>query len=160
MIEMERMQQQDLYSLLYENGPLPENQVRHIALQLVQATALCQYKGIAHRDIKLSNIGFPCQSAAIDISRQNLNLMQIKLADFGMAGFADKDGLIRGRCGTPGCVAPEILSSGTREGYPLNVDLFSVSSISVYVKYLFDNIISVDRGYVILPVVWVRALRG
>ena len=32
----------------------------------------------------------------------------IKLLDFGMAGFMDEHGQLRGRCGTPGYVAPEI----------------------------------------------------
>lgn len=37
-----------------------------------------------------------------------------------------KDGLVRGRCGTPGYVAPDIFNAGMHEGYPINVDMFSV----------------------------------
>ena len=49
--------------------------------------------------------------------------------DFGMAGFKDKENLLRGRCGTPGYVAPDILKAGVHEGYPLNVDMFSIGVV-------------------------------
>ena len=32
--------------------------------------------------------------------------------------------------GTPGYVAPDILNSGVREGYPINVDMFSVGVVA------------------------------
>ena len=41
----------------------------------------------------------------------------IKLADFGMAGFIGRDGRLKGRCGTPGYVAPDILKAGLNESY-------------------------------------------
>lgn len=53
----------------------------------------------------------------------------IKLADFGMAGFINDNGLLRGRCGTPGFVAPDILRAGVQEGYHFNVDMFSVRGL-------------------------------
>jgi len=55
---------------------------------------------------------------------------RVVLADFGMAAFEDpRDGLVRGRCGTPGYVAPEILKAGVMEGYRNAVDVFSVGAV-------------------------------
>jgi len=83
--------------------------------------------GIAHRDIKLSNITFPRSER--DLSDECENIF-IKLADFGMAGFVGKDGKLRGRCGTPGYVAPDILRAGINEAYGINVDLFSIGVVA------------------------------
>lgn len=129
VMDMELMHSGDLFEKLVEHGTsFKEIQVKHITIQLVQAVALCQANGVAHRDIKLSNITFPekvnrqLASHLHDRDRP----MQIKLADFGMAGFVNQDGYLWGRCGTPGYVAPEIFRSGVREGYTVNVDMFSL----------------------------------
>jgi serine/threonine protein kinase len=37
---------------------------------------------------------------------------------------------IVGRCGTPGYVAPDILQAEKNEGYPLNVDVFSIGVVA------------------------------
>merc|ERR1712000_483913 len=127
VIDMELMKSSNLFDKLLQEGALKEKQVKHIAIQLVQAVALCQANRIAHRDIKLANITFPERTSEnLVLPRSKHPSMQIKLADFGMAGFIEKDGYLRGRCGTPGYVAPEIFRSGLREGYSLNVDMFSV----------------------------------
>lgn len=54
----------------------------------------------------------------------------IKLLDLGMAGFSDSNGMISGRCGTPGYVAPEVLKAGQDEKYPNNVDMFSLGVVA------------------------------
>merc|ERR1711916_81107 len=105
--------------------------------------------GIAHRDIKLSNIIFPQKrdsgkrieltddsdtSKDIDSKAQSFSYFQdveIRLADFGMAGFISPEtDTLRGRCGTPGYVAPEILKAQTRDAYPSNVDMFSIGVVA------------------------------
>lgn len=53
----------------------------------------------------------------------------MKVADFGMATFVGVDGLVRGRCGTPGYVAPEIFSAGLHGGYGNKVDVFSAGVV-------------------------------
>lgn len=104
VMDMELMHSGDLYEKLVENGSsFKEIQVKHITIQLVQAVALCQANGIAHRDIKLSNITFPEKIHQEFLSHDSKHKpMQIKLADFGMAGFVNKEGYLWGRCGTPG----------------------------------------------------------
>jgi serine/threonine protein kinase len=184
-LELEMMQHVNLFDHLMAQGHFPESHVRLIVGQLVDAVQVCNSAGVAHRDIKLSNITYPFPRLADLVgssqqrvpvrthsvsSHENLNgqrdhhqhhhmnttrssqslaysdssagddnnskqeedclsdTVKIKLADFGMAGFVSKDGLLRGRCGTPGYVAPDIFHAGMHEGYSINVDMFSVSS--------------------------------
>jgi serine/threonine protein kinase len=93
-----------------------------VILQLVDAVLHCSRQGIAHRDIKLSNVTFPVDSNSDSASDDII----VKLADFGMAGFIGRDGRLRGRCGTPGFVAPDIIKALGHESYHMNVDMFSV----------------------------------
>ena len=145
------MEKQTLFNIAAELGHLSEKQVRHIAIQLVQAVSQLNRHDIAHRDIKLSNICFPFDSSTATtaeaeegslrqyqqmkssnaILSQNQFKFKIKLIDFGMAGFVQEDGLLRGRCGTLGCVAPEILNCTSQEGYTLACDMYSVSCPSL-----------------------------
>jgi serine/threonine protein kinase len=75
--------------------------------------------GLAHRDIKPANI-LMCKDGASP---------KIKVADFGMATFIGEDGRVRGRCGTPGYVAPEIFAAGVNGGYSSKVDVFSAGVV-------------------------------
>ncbi len=230
-LELEMMQHFNLFDRLQSLGPFPEVYVQQVSFlfihfvnskllihltfqiihQLVQATLLCNSVGVAHRDIKLSNITYPhpredqyhpltmisqTESDSLTYSQKTVSMskmssfksledvsevsdvriypqviqnvgknmndikdsnnsnyeyadryLKIKLADFGMAGFIGisiihfiilillfylhdiylgKDGLLRGRCGTPGYVAPDIFNAGIHEGYHINVDIFSV----------------------------------
>eukprot|EP01037_Dinobryon_pediforme_P041796 gene41796-51778_t len=47
-----------------------------------------------------------------------------------MAGFVCSDRKLKGRCGTPGYVAPDILRAGKKDSYPLNVDMFSIGVVA------------------------------
>jgi calcium/calmodulin-dependent protein kinase I len=57
--------------------------------------------GIVHRDIKPENLLF---------SSKNLETGIIKVSDFGLARLLTADQLATTTCGTPGYVAPEIIS--------------------------------------------------
>jgi serine/threonine protein kinase len=121
-IDMELMQPTDLFEALCDHGRgFKESQVKHIAIQLVQAVAMLEANSISHRDIKLSNITFPQKISESLVASPNVKSkhrpMQIKLADFGMAGFLEKDGYLRGRCGTPGYVAPGMLNPFATQHY-------------------------------------------
>lgn len=199
-LELEMMQHVNLFDHLVAQGRFPEPHVQLIVRQLVDAVQVCNSAGIAHRDIKLSNITYPypkladlmrsrsheapateqtgkqgasdeepvmplardkvttqsSQSLAYSDSSSgeekpddfhDIESTKIKLADFGMAGFVSKDGLLRGRCGTPGYVAPDIFHAGMHEGYSINVDMFSVS------RYCFMTaalIYDIDKTYRVL----------
>jgi energy-converting hydrogenase Eha subunit A len=101
LLELELMQELDLFDKLAAVGTISEENVQLIIARLVGAVCLMCHQGIAHRDIKLSNITFSIQEAE--------QLYDCKLADFGMAGFIGKDKKLRGRCGTPGYVSPLLL---------------------------------------------------
>lgn len=150
---MERMEKLTLFNIASELSKFTEKQTRHIAIQLVQCVYHLNHYDIAHRDIKLSNICFPY----LDKNSKNNSLSKyfqlknklfhknqlkkikfnIKLIDFGMSGFVQEDGLLRGRCGTIGCVAPEILNKTSQEGYCLACDMFSVSFFLLFFSSFF-----------------------
>jgi hypothetical protein len=144
-MELELMQSMDLFDLLAEVGTLPERHVQSIVAQLIEAVSLCNKLGIAHRDIKLSNVCFSlhqCKGKSIQSLLQGQECIRVKLADFGMTGFLARDKRLRGRCGTPGYVAPDILNADKNGNYGLNVDTFSVrffllSHMSTFVLYFF-----------------------
>mmetsp|Transcript_30485 Transcript_30485/g.63390 ORF Transcript_30485/g.63390 Transcript_30485/m.63390 type:complete len:174 (+) Transcript_30485:1-522(+) len=79
--------------------------------------------GIAHRDIKPANL-LMCD--------EDSEGTRVKLADYGMSSFVSVDNLVRGRCGTPGFVAPEIFLTGVNGGYGNKVDMYS-AGVTLYV---------------------------
>jgi len=165
-LELELMEGRDLYEILAESTvELSEKHVQQIISQLIDAISLCNRLGIAHRDVKLSNITVPQRRQRYSVAynalkQRNPHLhhnenastslasrcglshpedddededeyFAVKLADFGMAGFVCADRKLKGRCGTPGYVAPDILWAKPNESYSLNVDMFSVSFIII-----------------------------
>ena len=52
------------------------------------------------------------------------NNFECKLADFGLAAYSDK--VYKSRCGSPGFMAPEILSG---ENYSFKADIYSVGIV-------------------------------
>jgi serine/threonine protein kinase len=100
---------------------LSEVEAVEIIHNLLTSVRCMQKLGIAHRDLKLANI-FMGDELGTDS-------VKVKLGDYGMSDFVGKDGLLRGRCGTPGYVAPEILRAGVKIGYRNNVDMFSTGVV-------------------------------
>ena len=94
---MERVHGVTLASLIEQNGPLPAQQVCYIAAHAARALAAGHAMGIAHRDVKPSNIMIDHHG-------------YVKVTDFGLA---DVEGIERikeaaGRpVGTPGWLSPE-----------------------------------------------------
>jgi serine/threonine protein kinase len=115
----------DLFRHVTTSGHLPEIEVAYIVRDLLVAIVALKRLGIAHRDVKPANIFM------IRTSNDN-NDSRVKLGDFGMAAFVGTDDKLYGRCGTPGYVAPEILSVGVNHGYENKVDLFSLG-VTMYI---------------------------
>ena len=129
-MELELMQAVDLCDKLQKVHRFKEEEVKSIIGQMLRALLLCELAGVGHRDVKLSNITIarpPSMFDGLAGSPVQETHIKVKLADFGMAGFVGSDGCLRGRCGTMGYVAPEILCAGVHEGYANRVDMFSVS---------------------------------
>eukprot|EP01033_Poteriospumella_lacustris_P021940 gene21940-16393_t len=55
-LELELMDSNDLFDTVAAHGVMSEEATRHIVAQMVDAISFCQRLGMAHRDIKLSNI--------------------------------------------------------------------------------------------------------
>ena len=123
VIELELLEGKDLFEYVKSKGVLGEEEAGLIIRDVLTSLDCMNRIGLAHRDVKPANI------LMTDLFKDGTS---VKLGDFGMSTFAGVDGLVRGRCGTPGYVAPEILTTGTRGGYGNSVDVFS-AGVSLYV---------------------------
>lgn len=75
-----------------------------------------------HRDLKPQNLMFASQSKS--------NLNNLKIIDFGLAQYVNDPKYIYVHVGTPGFVAPEILSNDSEDHrYTEKCDMFSVGVI-------------------------------
>jgi calcium/calmodulin-dependent protein kinase I len=122
VIELELLEGTDLFHHIQSMGSLCEEEAAHIIQDVLTSLDSMNRNGLAHRDIKPANIL---------VSDRSKSGASVKLCDFGMSTFVGVDGLVRGRCGTPGYVAPEILTAGTRAGYGNQVDVFS-AGVTLY----------------------------
>ena len=126
VLEMELLEGMDLFQYVSSKGVLGEKEAAFILRDILALLAGLNRMGIAHRDIKPANC-LMCR--ANDSSSLEEVPCVVKVADFGMATFVGVDGLVRGRCGTPGYVAPEIFSAGLHGGYGNKVDVFSAGVV-------------------------------
>lgn len=124
VLELELLNGTDLFQHISSRGVLDEVEAAHITRDLLDCLTVLDKFGIAHRDIKPANL--------LMCHEENNNGSKIKLADYGMASFVGVDNLVRGRCGTPGFVAPEILLTHVNGGYGNKVDVFS-AGVTLYV---------------------------
>ncbi|ETN24934.1 ULK/FUSED protein kinase [Phytophthora nicotianae INRA-310] len=106
--------QGELFQVLEDEHSLPEEEIRKIAIQLIQALHVLHSNRIIHRDMKPQNI--------LIGSKQ-----QIKLCDFGFArAIAHDTSLLRSIKGTPLYMAPELVQE---KPYNYTVDLWSLGVI-------------------------------
>ena len=122
VIEMELLDGKDLFEYISSKGVLEEEEAGCIVRDILVGLLNMKQIGIAHRDIKPANI-FMTNESKYGTS--------VKLGDFGMSTLVGLDGLVRGRCGSPGYVAPEILMAKAGQGYGNQVDVFS-AGVTLY----------------------------
>mmetsp|Transcript_5350 Transcript_5350/g.9820 ORF Transcript_5350/g.9820 Transcript_5350/m.9820 type:complete len:218 (+) Transcript_5350:1063-1716(+) len=96
------------------HGPLPEEAVRQVANQTLQALTYLHKKNVCHRDLKPENILFTSSGV-------------VKLGDFGLARVMEgtKD---FSRVGTPYYLAPEVILGR----YNKRCDLWSLGVVLYY----------------------------
>lgn len=123
VVELELLEGTDLFQHISSYGVLDEVEAAHIMKDLLNCLNVMDQVGVCHRDIKPANL--------LMVNDKECGA-RIKLADFGMASFVSVDNLVRGRCGTPGFVAPEILLTKVNGGYGNKVDVFS-AGVTLYV---------------------------
>lgn len=129
VLELELIRGMDLFQYVSSKGLLSEKESACILRDILTVLDGMNCVGLAHRDIKPANC-LMCKNGAA--SGEDNCPCVVKVADFGMATFVGVDGLVRGRCGTPGYVAPEIFSAGIYGGYGNKVDVFS-AGVTLYV---------------------------
>jgi len=112
---MELVIGKELFDKIVEKGQYSEKDASNIVRQIVSAVEYLHQNGIAHRDLKPENL----LSAGDDENEV------IKIADFGFSKQFGEEKLVTS-CGSPGYVAPEVLTS---ESYDKSVDMWSVGVI-------------------------------
>jgi serine/threonine protein kinase len=128
-LELELLEGMDLFQYVSSRGVLPEKEAALVLRDILVVLDGMNRAGLAHRDIKPANC-LVCKAAVEDAPEKAECI--VKVADFGMSTFVGVDGLVRGRCGTPGYVAPEIFVAGLHGGYGNKVDVFS-AGVTLYV---------------------------
>jgi calcium/calmodulin-dependent protein kinase I len=84
---------------------------------IIDAINYCHQMNIIHRDIKPENLLY---------SDKEISNAIIKVSDFGLARFITPDGMASTTCGTPGYVAPEIIS---QQPYSKECDYWSIGVV-------------------------------
>ena len=84
---------------------------------LFDAVFYCHGLGIVHRDLKPENLL---------LDTKDLEKATIKISDFGLARFVTSEELATTTCGTPGYVAPEVL---TKKPYDQRCDYWSLAVV-------------------------------
>jgi len=115
---MELVKGKELFDKIVERGMYSEKDAANIIAQVVSAVDYLHENGIAHRDLKPENL----------LVEGEEDESKVKIADFGFAkSFGGEAGeQLMTSCGSPGYVAPEIL---TAESYDKSVDMWSVGVI-------------------------------
>jgi len=98
---MELMQGGELFDQILDKEQFNESEARDAIKAIIDAIRYCHSLDIIHRDIKPENLL---------IQNKDIGLASLKISDFGLARFVDGGNLASTTCGTPGYVAPEILS--------------------------------------------------
>lgn len=111
----ELMEGGELFDRVLKKKRYPEREAAIIMKQLLEALVYLEKKGILHRDIKLENV----------LLANKEDDCLVKLADFGLGTTIEGiDPKIK--CGTPGYVAPEVI---TGKPYDCTADIFSIGAV-------------------------------
>jgi len=112
---MELVDGKEVFQRIVERGAYSERDAANIIVQILKAVEYLHSKGIAHRDLKPENL------LSSVIGDQEI----IKIVDFGFSKRFGEEKLVTS-VGTPGYVAPEVLTS---ESYDMSVDMWSIGVI-------------------------------
>ncbi|EPY52453.1 CAMK/CAMKL/GIN4 protein kinase Cdr1 [Schizosaccharomyces cryophilus OY26] len=99
----------ELFDYVRKHGALPEKEVAHYLIQLLDALSHCHQFRFRHRDLKLENILI------------NPYERVLKIADFGMATVEPDDSYLTNFCGSLHYLAPEIVSHTPYQGAPADI---------------------------------------
>lgn len=105
-----------LFERIVEKDHFSEKEAAATLRPIIDALAYCHKMGIVHRDLKPENLLYSSMEPGA----------LLKVSDFGLARFVGSDEVMMTQCGTPGYVAPEII---TGKGYTEAIDFWSVGVI-------------------------------
>ncbi len=108
----------EMFDRIIEKDHFSEIEAVDVLKQILSALHYLHSCGIVHRDIKPENLLYKTKSAD----------SPIMLADFGLAKVLAQGQEMHTMCGTPGYVAPEILSG--KAGYTSACDIWSVGVVA------------------------------
>lgn len=102
-----------------ENGSFSEKQASAVIRQVATGLKYLHTQGIVHRDLKPENLLFKDKS----------EFAEVKITDFGLAKYTSgpQASPMTTACGTPGYVAPEVISGSE---YDSKVDMWSLGVIA------------------------------
>lgn len=128
---METMYGGELFDRIVQKSYYNEKEARMTCKILLEAVNYCHERRVAHRDLKPENL----------LLRSETDDSSIKIADFGFAKIVKSPQSLKTQCGTPGYVAPEIL---TGTPYDESADMWSVGVILYillggYPPFIDDN---------------------
>lgn len=113
---MEEMDGGELFDRIVAKAYYNEKEARDTCKILLEAVLYMHDHHVAHRDLKPENL--------LLVSKSDDS--QVKIADFGFAKKVYEECTLKTQCGTPGYVAPEILSG---KKYDQRADMWSVGVI-------------------------------
>lgn len=116
-VVMEFLEGGELFDRIVQRTVYSEKDARDAVYIILRSIKYCHDLNIVHRDLKPENLLLKSKDSDSDMC----------LADFGFAAFAPTDKSLTTQCGTPGYVAPEILSGVP---YGKAVDMWSVGVIT------------------------------
>jgi len=115
-IVLELMNGGELFDRILEKECYSEKEAAETIRPIVDAIRYCHEKEIIHRDLKPENL----------LYEANDMHSIIKISDFGLARFVQKDDLATTACGTPSYVAPEVVKG---HPYGKEIDYWSIGII-------------------------------
>merc|ERR1712137_776203 len=139
----------ELFDKIVDLGAYTESDAARLVARMVSAIDYLHSMNIVHRDLKPENL----------LLKSEGDISEVKLADFGLSKIVS-DGvqkqMMQTACGTPGYVAPEVL---TADGYDKEVDLWSIGVITYillcgfppfyneHLPVLFESIMKAEYDY-------------
>jgi len=144
---MELVPGKELFQRIVDRGLYSEKHASNVIRQIISAVDYLHSNGIAHRDLKPENL----------LSSGDDDNEIIKIIDFGFAQKFGDDGRLVESVGSPGYVAPEVL---TAEYYDKSVDMWCIGVI-LYILLcgyppfyadnapeLFEKIIAINYDFI------------
>ena len=108
----------ELFERIKKKSSYKEKEAMQAIKRVLTALMYIHKKNIVHRDLKPENL----------LLRSPGDDYDVVIADFGLASFVKEGEKLKLACGSPGYVAPEVLTEKSG-GYDTKSDIFSIGVI-------------------------------